>query len=81
MDQVWPYILSAIGVFGIYLAGSKNVLGWYVGIIAQTMWITFAIQTEQYGFIISAVAYGAVYIRNYYKWKYPKHTEKEAPRD
>ena len=74
---VWSFVLSAIGVLGIYLAGSKNIYGWVLGFSAQVLWIVFAVTTEQYGFILSALAYGWVYGRNYLKWK----REREAPSD
>lgn len=74
---VWSVVLSVIGITGIYLAGSKNIWGWVLGFSSQVLWIVFAIVTKQYGFILSALAYGWVYGRNYLKWK----REKEAPSD
>jgi hypothetical protein len=65
----WPIFLAALGIFGIYLAGKKNKLGWAVGVFAQLMWIIYAIVTKQYGFIISALAYGFVYYKNFASWK------------
>ena len=65
----WSFLLAAIGILGLYLAGSKNIWGWAVSFSAQGLWLTYAIASHQYGFILSAVAYGWVYGRNYYKWK------------
>lgn len=65
----WSYVLMAVGVFGLYLAGRKSKWGWAVGIAAQILWIAYAIATQQWGFIISAIAYGAVYIKNFVTWK------------
>lgn len=65
---VWSYILTAVGIAGLFLAGSKNKLGWLLGVFAQSLWIAYATVTHQYGFYISAVAYGWVYGRNYWKW-------------
>lgn len=73
----WSYVLMAVGVFGLYLAGRKSKWGWAVGIAAQILWIAYAIVTQQWGFIISAIAYGAVYIKNFITWR----REEEAVED
>lgn len=67
-NLLWSISLAAIGILGLYLAGSKNVWGWAVSLFAQMLWVIFAITTEQYGFILSAIAYSWVYGRNFLKW-------------
>lgn len=67
--SLWSFLLAAVGIYGLYLAGKKNAWGWAVGILAQVLWIIFSIATEQYGFILSAVAYGVVYAKNFLAWK------------
>ena len=66
---IWSFVLSAIGIVGILLAGSKHKIGWLVGFFVQPLWIIFAIQTEQYGFILNAIIYAAVYARNWLRWR------------
>lgn len=66
--EIWSWVLTFVGVLGLYLAGSKNKLGWIIGLSAQILWIVFAISTKQYGFIVSAFAYGFVYARNWRRW-------------
>ena len=68
MNPLWSYTLAAVGVFGIWLAGRRNLYGWAVGLGAQVLWIAYALATSQPGFIVSALAYGAVYGRNWWKW-------------
>lgn len=68
MSAYWSYLLTAIGVTGLYLAGKGYWWAWLVGLAAQGFWITYAIATEQWGFIVSAVAYGYVYARNARRW-------------
>ena len=68
MTELWSWILTAFGIVGLYLAGSKNAYGWIIGLCAQILWLTYAIFTQQYGFIVSAFAYGFVYFRNFHKW-------------
>lgn len=67
--EIWSWILTAVGITGIYLAGSKNKLGWLIGILAQVLWLVFGLTTQQYGFIVSAFVYGFVYIRNWRRWR------------
>lgn len=75
MDQAWSWLLTAVGVFGLYLAGRRNRAGWAVGLGAQSLWLTYAITTRQWGFIVSAGAYGWVYARNWLRWR----NERTAP--
>ena len=73
---IWSVALAAIGILGLYLSGSKNKLGWAIGLFAQILWATFAVVTQQYGFILSAFAYGYVYARNYYRWLLDERAER-----
>lgn len=64
----WSWLLTAVGVTGLWAAGSKKAWGWAVGIGAQALWIAYALATDQYGFLLSALAYGTVYVRNFLAW-------------
>lgn len=72
---MWSYLLAAVGILGIWLAGRKSAWGWAVGLGAQLLWIAYALVTAQYGFILSALAYGAIYGRNWWKWARPAKEE------
>lgn len=76
-NLVWSIILAVVGILGLYLAGSRNIWGWLVSFGAQGLWFIFAIVTKQYGFILTAVAYGWVYGRNFLKWR----REQEEPQN
>jgi hypothetical protein len=67
----WSWLLTAVGVTGLWAAGSKKSWGWAIGIGAQGLWIAYALHTGQYGFLASALAYGTVYVRNYLAWRRP----------
>jgi len=69
---VWSIALAAVGILGIYLAGKKNAWGWFIGLSAQALWIVYAIVTQQWGFIASALAYGFIYGKNWLAWKKDK---------
>jgi hypothetical protein len=65
----WSWILTAGGVFGLWLAGRKDWRGWAVGLAMQAVWVTYALATAQYGFLVSGAAYGGVYAFNWWKWR------------
>lgn len=69
MNAYWSYLLTAVGVFGLWLAGRKDRRGWIVGVFAQVLWIAYATATQQWGFYVSALAYGWVYVRNARAWR------------
>lgn len=69
VPQWWSWLLTAIGILGLWAAGSKKAWGWLVGISAQGLWVAYALATEQYGFLVSALAYCTVYVRNYLNWR------------
>lgn len=67
-EQLWPWVLSIVGVMGFLLAGRKVWWAWYVNIACQGLWFTYAIVSEQYGFFVGAFFYLAVFVINAYKW-------------
>lgn len=69
MPILWSIGLAAIGILGIYLAGKKNSLGWLIGLSAQVLWVVYAVATQQWGFIASALAYGFIYAKNWLAWR------------
>jgi hypothetical protein len=66
---MWSWVLAVIGVAGIYFVGRKTIWGWLILCANEVLWITYAIITKQYGFIFSAIAYAAVYIKSFIHWK------------
>lgn len=64
----WSWLLTAIGVTGLYFAGKKRPWAWLIGLGAQFLWAAYAIVTDQWGFLVSAAAYGWVYARNARLW-------------
>lgn len=69
MSPYWSYALTALGVTGLFLAGSRKRVGWALGLAAQPLWLVYAVVTGQWGFILSAFVYGGVYLRNWLKWR------------
>lgn len=71
MSAWWSWLLTVWGVTGLVLAGRRRAAGWAVGLSAQGAWLAYALVTQQWGFIVSAFAYGAVYARNWRAWRAP----------
>jgi hypothetical protein len=70
----WSWLLTAVGVAGLWLAGSKRNIGWLIGLAAQGLWVAYALATRQYGFLVSAACYATVYFRNWYRWNKASRT-------
>lgn len=64
----WSVVLAVIGVLGLYLTTRKMAAGYAVGVGVQVLWITYAVVTAQYGFIFSALAFGAVNALGFVRW-------------
>lgn len=69
MNPYWSYLLTAVGVLGLYLAGRKQKTGWLIGLAAQVLWLSYGLTTHQGGFVLSALIYGAVYSKNFLAWR------------
>lgn len=77
----WSVVLAAVGVLGLYLTTRKMAAGYAVGVGVQVLWITYAVVTAQYGFIFSALAFGAVNALGFYRWTTEgKKRESEPPK-
>lgn len=74
----WSFVLGAVGVLGLYIAGRKSWVGWAINAGAQVLWLAYALVTHQYGFIFTALAYGAVYVRNLRAWRADERAQKEV---
>ena len=66
---MWSYVLAIIGVTGIFLVGRKTIWGWLILCVNECLWIGYALSTDQYGFILMALAYASVYIKSYIHWR------------
>lgn len=60
MNTWWSWLLTMVGVTGIYLTTRRMWQGFLVGLAAQLLWVAYALATHQWGFIVSALAYGTV---------------------
>lgn len=76
--EVWSWILTIIGLTGFYFVGKKKWWAWYINLFCQLLWFTYAIVTEQYGFIVAALFYTIIFLTNLLKWKKEHKLEKDG---
>jgi hypothetical protein len=69
VNAYWSYLLAPFGLAGMWLAGRRNRYGWTLSICTQILWLTYAVQTRQWGFIPGSTAYMIIYLRNYLAWR------------
>lgn len=66
--QNLPWLLSAITIYSMLLAGNKRRGAWIVGLFNQMLWGVWIILSESWGLIPMNIALWVVYARNYIKW-------------
>ena len=69
MRQILPLLLSAITIYGMWLAGEKRSAGWAVGLANQAPWLAFIIVFEAWGLLPLTVALIVTYSRNLLRWR------------
>ena len=75
INQWWSWGLAIIGISGVYLTTKKLFWGFVVGFLVQVLWLTYALQTQQYGFILSALGFAWVNALGLYRWTRTPKTE------
>ena len=64
-----PYVMSAVTIYTMFLAGDKKKKAWLVGLLNQVLWFTWIIVSATWGLLPMTIAMCIVYVRNYFKWK------------
>ena len=64
-----PWLLSSITVWQTLLAGNKAKHAWIVGLVNQTLWLTWILATRNWGFLPLNLVLTAVYVRNHLRWQ------------
>ena len=67
-NQMWSWLLTAVGLTGFIFVGRKAWWAWYINIACQVLWFVYALVSEQYGFLVAALAYTVVFTRNANRW-------------
>ena len=66
--HVFPWMLSIVGVTAMLIVGRGVWWGWSIAFANECLWIAYALATQQRGFILGAVCYGAVNLTNAHRW-------------
>lgn len=68
MSQWWSWLLAVNGLLGLWHVAFHARRGWIMLIGNEVLWVGYAVTTRQWGFIVMACAYAAVYVIAYRKW-------------
>ena len=72
----WSWILMSVNLTAMVLAGRRLWWAWLVAVVAECLWLVYGYATQQWGFSVFALVFGAVYLRNAYTWRDgPRATE------
>jgi hypothetical protein len=66
--QLLTWIMTTVGFIGFIFVGQKKWWGWYINLVCQILWATYALATGQPAFLAFAAAYFVIFARNAYKW-------------
>lgn len=70
-SKALPWVMSALTIWTMYLAGNKARLAWQIGLGNQALWAIFIVTTHQWGLAPMCAAITFVYARNLLKWSAP----------
>ncbi|MHB1000489.1 MAG: hypothetical protein ACYC27_14715 [Armatimonadota bacterium] len=62
------YVLSVVSLASMWLYGNRTIAGPISGLVIQALWLIYAIQSREYGFIVSVIGFTVVHYRNLRKW-------------
>jgi hypothetical protein len=62
---LWSWLLTAVGITGLFVVSRGRTWGWLINIAGQVLWLAYAIVTGQHGFIVASLLYGGVFVLNY----------------
>ena len=65
----WSWILMSVNLTAMVLAGRRLWWAWLVAVVAECLWLVYGYATQQWGFSVFALVFGAVYLRNAYTWR------------
>ena len=63
--RLWPWVLTALQVVGLWAAGRGLGVGWLLGGSVQIPWIVYALLTDQIGFLPGCLVSACVQLHSY----------------
>ena len=64
-----PYYLSVTTVIAVMRQGSKDVLGWWIMLGNQTLWLVWMLMSNSFGFLIMNLFLWYASVRNILIWR------------
>ena len=63
-----PWVMSAVTITQMYLAGSQKRSAWALGLANQVLWVAFSVSVQAWGLLPLSGALVIVYTRNWIRW-------------
>lgn len=64
-----PWLLSAVTIWMMVLAGNTRLSAWKVGLFNQALWAVWIVLTSAWGLVPLTLVMTAVCLRNWHKWR------------
>lgn len=77
-EWLWSYLLTGVGCTGFWLAGRKVWWSWWVNVGCQGLWASYAVATQQWGFLLGIPVYLVVFIPNAVRWTREHRAQRAA---
>ena len=74
-----PWLLSAITIYTMFLAGNKSGKTWLIGLANQLLWLLWIIASASWGLLPMNIALWIVYGRNHLKWTREAELSRREP--
>lgn len=74
VGQVLAVTIPLVIATSVWLAGDRRMLSWPLGVVAQLVTGAYGVVTHYWGWVLSALVVGPVFVRNWIKWR--RDTEK-----
>lgn len=69
VGQVLAIVSPLLVAVSVYLAGNRQTLSWPLGILAQFIIGVYGVATHHWGWLISPLIVGPLFVRNWVKWR------------
>lgn len=70
---ILTWLIAGVGIAGFWMA-LKYRVGWLICVLQESLYIGYGLGTKQFAFIVHAVVFGVVFMRNWIKdnrrWKH-----------
>lgn len=74
-----PWLLSALTVWSMYMAGDRSRTAWVIGIVNQALWLLWIVVTGTWGLLLATIVLTAVFVRNLINWSKVTPVYKNPP--